>query len=111
MIYPLLKWTQLEIWEFIKQYKLPLNPCYKTVGRVGCMFCPFSKAKEINMYEKKYPKVKETILKSLEIFIQHRKNNENRELNYATEYYEWWKSKKSVKEYKAKKKQLNLFEQ
>jgi phosphoadenosine phosphosulfate reductase len=109
MIYPLLKWTQLEIWEFIKQYKLPLNPCYKTVGRVGCMFCPFAKAKEINMYEKKYPKVKETILKSLDTFLQQHNNSNFRS---GIECYEWWKSKKNVKEYMESKKQLKMnFEQ
>jgi phosphoadenosine phosphosulfate reductase len=105
VIRPILDWTTEEIWQFIDDNNLPNNPCYNESGRVGCMFCPFSSKKQIEKYERQYPKMKETILKALQKFID--KKGDNNFAN-AEERYDWWKSKESVKVYKAKQKQLRL---
>lgn len=105
MIYPLLRWTETDVWQFIHEQGLPTNPCYKQAGRVGCMFCPFSKKKQIDYYETQYPKFKERLLQSLTIFWK--RNNEHK-LESPEEYYEWWKTKQSIKQYKAKKAQATM---
>lgn len=104
-IYPILKWTTKDVWDFIKYYNLPINPCYEDKGRVGCMVCPFAQKKEIERYERKYPKMKETILKALQKFMDKKGD---RKFDTAEECYEWWKSRESVSVYKAKKRQLKL---
>ena len=106
MVYPILKWTGDEVWNYIHENNLPENPCYKISGRVGCMFCPFAKDKQIDFYENKYPKFKEQILKHFRIFLE---NNPRKTVDFSAEdYYDWWKSKKSIKEWQAMKMQTKL---
>ena len=106
MVYPILKWTGDEVWNYIHENNLPENPCYKISGRVGCMFCPFANAEQIDFYEKKYPKFKEQILKHFRIYLE---NNPRTTVNFSAEdYYDWWKSKKSIKEWQAMKMQTKL---
>lgn len=110
MIYPILHWSSQEVWEFIKKNNLPVNPCYEEDGRVGCMICPFAKRQQIERYEEQYPKIKETLLKALQKYLNKGENSRN--FATAEEYYEWWKSRKNAKEYIASKKQLKMnFEQ
>lgn len=108
MIYPILKWTEAEVWEFIKQRELPRNPCYEHGGRVGCMFCPFSSRKQILYYAERYPKFKEHLIVSLKKFMAREHNNEACYWEDAEEYFDWWTSKKGTKEYIAQRKQLKL---
>jgi sulfate adenylyltransferase subunit 2 len=43
-IHPILHWTELDVWEYVKQEKLPINPLYfakdgKRYRSLGCMPC------------------------------------------------------------------------
>lgn len=102
IINPILQWTEKDVWQFLSEQNLPINPCYEKTGRVGCMFCPFSTKKQIEQYEKKYPKFKERLLQSLAVFWER---HDKHELENPEEFYEWWKSKQSLKIFKAKKAQ------
>lgn len=104
-IRPLLDFTEEEVFEILKNYKVPLNPCYQYQNRVGCIFCPFAKQKEIEGYCEKYPKAKKTLLKNLQIFLDKK---DKKFFLTAEEYFEWWLSKKNIKDYKEIKKQLEL---
>lgn len=97
VIHPLLHWTKEEVWEFIHAKGLKVNPCYKNSGRVGCMFCPYASRKQINQYEQMWPKYKENLIRALHRFWE---KTDEHFFNTPEEYYEWWKSKKSVKLYK-----------
>ena len=106
MIYPILNWTESEVWQYIADNHLPHNPCYDIAGRVGCMFCPFSNKRQIEFFEQKYPKYKDAIMKHFRIYLAN-----NPRTTYemdAEDYYDWWKSKKSLKEWMAEKQQLEL---
>lgn len=105
MINPILKWTESDVWQFLHEQGLPINPCYKQTGRVGCMFCPFSNKKQIDYYEKQYPKFKERLLHSLTVFWER---TDEHVLESPEQYYEWWKSKQSLKDYKAKQSQTEI---
>lgn len=93
MLRPMLGWKEDEVWEFIMQRTLPVNPCYRETGRVGCMFCPFASRGQIALYEKEYPLYKAAILRSLEKYW--RRSSEHM-LNSPSQYYDWWKSRKTV---------------
>lgn len=97
MMRPVLNWTDEEIWQYIKDRHLPINPCYESVGRVGCMFCPFSSVQQMGMYEKLYPKFREQILRRL---TKYWNKFNTHELSSPEEYYEWWKTKRSVEVWK-----------
>lgn len=99
MLYPILKWTSDDVWQYIHTNKLPVNPCYEKVGRVGCMFCPFAKREEIEMYERMYPKFKDLFLSSLAVYLEKRTEPGMYGLKTPEDYYDWWKSKKPVERY------------
>lgn len=106
MIYPILNWTESEVWQYIADNHLPHNPCYDIAGRVGCMFCPFANKRQIEFYEQKYPKYKDAIIKHFRIYLA---NNPRTDYNMdADELYDWWKSKKSIKEWIGEKQQMKL---
>lgn len=104
LLRPMLDFTEKDVWTIINEFHLPKNPCYEKVGRVGCIFCPFSSRQTIERYCIEYPKVKETLLKSISIFL---KNKPSIGLS-KDEYFDWWLSDMSLQEYKESKKQLEM---
>lgn len=103
LIRPMLEYTDADVWEIIEAFDLPRNPCYQHTTRVGCMFCPFASTRQIEMYEQMYPRAKAKIIASLAKYRQGKPY----ELS-AEEYYEIWKSKRSVKNYKELQKQTEI---
>ena len=107
MLYPILEWTETDVWQFIARQRLPYNPCYDINHRVGCMFCPFGGKEQILYYAEKYPK-HWAIFQSQ--FGKHLQNIKDMDFETVDEYFDWWLSKESVDKYKAKKSQLSLFD-
>lgn len=96
MVYPILDWTEEDVWEFIDEYDLPINPCYRLFCRVGCMYCPYASPAQIQAYEKMYPRYKERVM--LAVRRWWAKSDEHMLPNPET-YYEWWKSRKSLESF------------
>lgn len=95
-VHPILKWTAEDVWEFINKLHVPVNPCYKKLTRVGCMYCPFASTKQIETYEKEYPLYKKRLMLALQRFLQH-KTIEG--IKDADDYFNWWKSHKTIKQW------------
>lgn len=95
--YPILEWTECDVWEFIEQRKLPINPVYDTFGRVGCMLCPFSNKKSILYWLGKYPKLRTLLLRTIQNLID--KGSYNEYNPSAEQVLEWWMSKKGYGQY------------
>lgn len=108
MLNIMLDWTEKDVWKYIKLRGLPINPCYKTAGRVGCMFCPFNSRQLHEYWEVKYPRFKEHIISSLEVYLGKRKRSDEAGFANAEEYYRWWASKKKIKDYLKEHKQINM---
>lgn len=106
MIYPILEWTEKNVWDFIAMRGLPVNQCYKTFKRVGCVFCPFAKPKDIRAYCKSHPQLKAAFIHAIERNMKIEKVQ--RKLTSAEDYFGWWLSNESIKKYIAKKQQLKL---
>lgn len=106
MIYPILNWTEDDVWDYIKLRDLPVNPCYKIRQRVGCVFCPFARQKDIRAYCETHPKLKSAFIHAIERY--RAKNSDRQKLPTAEDYFEWWLSKTSLKEFIAKKQQTEL---
>jgi phosphoadenosine phosphosulfate reductase len=106
MLYPILEWTKTDVWQFIARQGLPYNPCYDITHRVGCMFCPFAGTEQILLNADRYPKHWALMKKSFGKFLENKKE---KDFETVDEYFDWWLSDCSVKEYKAKKTQLTLF--
>lgn len=106
LVYPILEWTEKDVWDFIALRGLPVNPCYKTHKRVGCVFCPFARPKEIKSYCATHPKLKKAFLHAIENFRAGKPDSGK--LPTAEDYFEWWLSHISLDEYMAKKRQTQL---
>lgn len=101
---PILHWTEKEVWQYIKENNLPINPCYYEMKRVGCVFCPFARRKEILMFCKRYPKMKRNLLKSIQKHLDKKEGC----FSDAEDFFSWWLSRKSLYEYNALRLQLEL---
>lgn len=93
MVYPILDWTEEDVWDFIREFDLPINQCYKYFGRVGCMYCPYASPAQVEAYEKMYPRYKERVM--LAVRRWWAKTDEHM-LPSPEVYYKWWKSRKSL---------------
>lgn len=105
MVYPILEWTEEDVWTFIRERGLPINPCYKEHKRVGCVFCPFARQKDIRAYCETHPQLKSAFIHAIERFMEGRETM----LPTAEDFLEWWISNESIDTYIAKKRQLTLF--
>lgn len=106
MVFPILEWTEKDVWEFINLRGLPVNPCYKNHKRVGCVFCPFARSKEIRSYCKTHPQLKVAYIHAIERFMA--KDRSCQKLSSAEDYFEWWLSHEALDVYIAKKRQLEM---
>lgn len=107
MLYPILEWTETDVWQFISRQRLPYNSVYDDLSRVGCLFCPFAGKEQILFNAEKYPKHWNLMKKSFGKFFENKKE---KDFNTVDEYFDWWLSKESLDEYKEKKSQLSLFD-
>lgn len=98
-IRPILDFTEAEVWKILEYYHQPLNPCYENQGRVGCIVCPFAPRVQIEEHLMRFPRVKSTLLKSLQMYL----DKGDKGFIDAEECFEWWLSKMSVAKWKAEK--------
>lgn len=103
-IHPILGWTEVDVWDFLKEMDIPFNPLYDEVGRVGCMFCPFASREQVEVYERMYPTYKKRLMLALDRFLS-KKHLEG--IETADEYLDWWKSKMTLKKYLERKLRKN----
>lgn len=106
MLYPILAWTEQDVWDFIKDRELPINPCYNTAYRVGCVFCPYSNKAKIQSYIKTHPKQFQILLQHLQVYLDRERTN-----NIFTKAYDafmWWCSKVSVKKYNSNPQKYDI---
>lgn len=106
MLYPILEWSEKDVWDFIAQRSLPINPCYKTHSRVGCVFCPCARPRDIRAYCKTHPQLKAAFINAIGRYVE--RDREKQKLPSAEDYFEWWLSHIRLDDYIAGKKQLKL---
>jgi 3'-phosphoadenosine 5'-phosphosulfate sulfotransferase (PAPS reductase)/FAD synthetase/Fe-S-cluster-containing dehydrogenase component len=55
-INPILKWTANDVWAYLKEASLPINPLYSQgMMRIGCWPCPFKGKYDWTLTRKKFP--------------------------------------------------------
>ena len=95
--YPILDWTEADVWEFMEERGLPVNPLYDTFGRVGCMLCPFANKRQILYWLNQYPKLRMMLIKTIQKLID--KGHYNKYNPTADQVLEWWISKENYDKY------------
>ena len=92
LVNPIIDWDTAEVWEFIKEYKVPYCKLYdQGYKRLGCVGCPMAGGKGQQREFEKYPKFKNLYLVAFDKMLQ---NNKERGIdcmwNSAEEVYKWW---------------------
>lgn len=88
MCYPIYKWIDSEIWEYINSRHLKYNPLYdKGFIRVGCIGCPLSgnQAKEFELY----PKFKQNYINAFERMLKRRRENGKDDVTGKEGLHKW----------------------
>ena len=109
---PILEWSESEVWQFIHQENLPVNPLYtKGYKRVGCLFCPMSNIKNIRREAHDYPKYYQAILRLIHRIRAEKFNDENTD-DWGTftdeEVFWFWAQKQGPKNAAASKLQTSI---
>lgn len=91
----ILEWTEHDVWRFIDERRLPVNPAYVRLGRVGCMVCPFASRKQVEEYMREYPLYRKRIMLALERFLEKKRILPSPEM-----YFDWWLSNETLQRYK-----------
>lgn len=90
VINPIIDWSNEEVWEFIREYKVPYCKLYdQGYKRLGCIGCPMGNNK---VELEKYPKYKQAYIKAFDRMLK-----EGREagIDYdkwktGEDVYKWW---------------------
>lgn len=110
VVNPIYEWLDNDIWDYIKQENLEVNPLYeKGYSRVGCIGCPLApyhqRMKEFN----DYPQYKTMYIKAFEKMLEKRKEKGKPVDMWKTgeDVFNWW-----IEEYKrVPKGQMNMFDE
>jgi phosphoadenosine phosphosulfate reductase len=91
---PIIDWSDDDVWEFLKERKVPVNPLY-TQGykRVGCIGCPLAGNKKQRKDFDRYPKYKDAYFRAAKNHVEKRRSvGTLPEIGMETteEYFEWW---------------------
>jgi phosphoadenosine phosphosulfate reductase len=61
-INPILDWTEEEVWKYIHEENLPINPMYELFDRVSCWCCPYKTNGEWELVKIHYPEKYEELI-------------------------------------------------
>jgi phosphoadenosine phosphosulfate reductase len=105
MLNPIIDWENNDVWEFIKNRNLPVNPLYgQGWERVGCIGCPLSENGRIEL--DLFPKYKDAYFKAAAKYWERRKTRQRKPeepesflfdnivpedmMESPESYFDWW---------------------
>lgn len=79
----IIDWTELDVWEFIRQRKLPYCTLYdQGFTRIGCLFCPMAQQSARMREIARYPRLKAAFIKSFEKLYENKKKQGKTSVDY-----------------------------
>lgn len=92
---PIIDWKEWEVWEYIEQHNLPVNPCYDFGHRVGCMICPYAPARQIKERFDEYPNLRRLMLRAIRRIRENPESSFGNDFPHATDeqVLSWWANK------------------
>ncbi len=79
---PILEWTDDDVEEFIKTYRVRVNPYYydeygnfDVTRRLGCMGCPLQSRRKLQIEFKQHPRLAKLWIKAGDKFLDNQRNN------------------------------------
>lgn len=92
LVNPIIDWSDDEVWEFIKEYKLPYCKLYdEGWKRLGCIGCPLAGEKNMELEFERWPKYKSMYIRAFQRMIDRRKEDGlPTDWNTGEECFDWW---------------------
>jgi len=93
-IHAIFDWTSVEVWEFIKKYKVPYCGLYdKGYKRLGCLFCPMAYKTYRNLDRKLYPRFEEMYRRAFRKMYLKKKSEGKTSVDRwkdGDDMFDWW---------------------
>lgn len=87
---PIYEWTDIEVWRYIKQNNIEVNPLYERgFKRVGCIGCPMAGGRTQIWEFKQYPNFKERFIKAFDRMLEHRRESGKDDITGKEGYHRW----------------------
>jgi len=88
---PILDWSDKDIWEYIGLKKLTYCCLYdEGFKRLGCVLCPFSQGKVLEMEMQRYPKTVEAYRRAANRYFDRRGADRMGKWQSGDDYFNWW---------------------
>lgn len=69
---PIIDWTDQDVWDYIRDQKIPMNPLYSCGwNRVGCIGCPMAGIHRLEEFAR-YPKFKQLYINAFDRMLLER---------------------------------------
>jgi len=90
LVNPIIDWTDAEVWEFIRNYKIPYCSLYDAgKERLGCIGCPMNTKREDDFLE--YPTYKRAYIRAFDKMIARRiEKGLKSAWETGQECFDWW---------------------
>ena len=89
---PIIDWTDSEVWDFLYDAKVPINPMYGCgFDRVGCIGCPMAGTAGRQKEFAAYPTYQGAYIRAFDKMIEERKRKQM-DVSWKTgeEVFHWW---------------------
>jgi len=105
-VYPILNWSEIEVWLYIFWKNLPYNPLYREgFSRIGCFPCPNNSLYDVYLFQEIHPELYRMWINKLDTYRIDQQIKIEKEVNYnfygSTKNYQstWiddgaWKSRR-----------------
>jgi len=101
--FPIMHWSELEIWEYIRKRDLPYPDFYdKGFTRLGCIGCPLANKKQRIVEYKMFPRYAVAVIKAIEKNIKAG-NSLSKYFTDPWEAFYWWISENSIYDHNSAK--------
>jgi phosphoadenosine phosphosulfate reductase len=89
---PIVDWSDADVWEFIRDAKVPMNPQYKEGQcRVGCIGCPMAGTSGREAEFLRWPTYKQAYIRAFEKMIEAREDGGlPTEWKTGKDVFNWW---------------------
>ena len=96
---PIIDWEDEDVWEFIREYKVPYCKLYdEGFKRLGCIGCPMGGARSQEREFARWPKYEQAYLKAFDNLLAERdRKGLKTEFKDAQAVMDWWLGRKTDK--------------
>ena len=90
-IHPIVDWTDSEVWQFLRDAKVDVNPVYAMgFSRVGCVGCPMAGKNRYTEFQR-WPKYEMLYRRAFARMVEARRSiGKDGPWNSADEVFRWW---------------------